>query len=89
MEKERNEKKQIPLRLSKRFCDELSRWAEDNFRSFNGQIEYILTEAVLTRRKRKIVTLADLEKADEKNGSKEDAQRNSAGRGPEKDFSPV
>ncbi len=49
---EKNDKKQIPLRLSKRLYDEISRWAEDDFRSLNGQIEYILTEAVLSRRKR-------------------------------------
>lgn len=45
------EKKQIPLRLSKTLYDELSRWAEDDFRSLNGQIEYLLTECVRQRRK--------------------------------------
>lgn len=46
------EKKQIPLRLSKTLYDELSRWAEDDFRSLNGQIEYLLTECVRQRRKK-------------------------------------
>ena len=45
------EKKQVPLRLSKALYDELLRWAEDDFRSLNGQIEYLLTEAVRKRRK--------------------------------------
>ena len=45
------DKKQIPLRLSKSLYDELARWAEDDFRSLNGQIEYLLTEAVRKRRK--------------------------------------
>ncbi len=45
------EKKQVPLRLSKSLYDELARWAEDDFRSLNGQIEYLLTEAVRRRRK--------------------------------------
>ena len=45
------EKKQVPLRLSKSLYDELARWAEDDFRSLNGQIEYLLTEAVRKRRK--------------------------------------
>ena len=45
------EKKQIPLRLSKSLYDELNRWAEDDFRSLNGQIEYLLTEAVRRRKK--------------------------------------
>ncbi|MCI7125338.1 MAG: hypothetical protein MR935_03915 [Agathobaculum sp.] len=44
-------KKQVPLRLSATLYDELSRWAEDEFRSVNGQIEYLLTEAVRRRRK--------------------------------------
>ena len=45
-------KKQIPLRLSDSLFKELSRWAEDDFRSLNGQIEYLLTEAVRERRKK-------------------------------------
>ena len=45
------EKKQVPLRLSKSLYDELARWAEDDFRSLNGQIEYLLTEAVRKRKK--------------------------------------
>ena len=44
-------KKQVPLRLSASLYDELARWAEDEFRSVNGQIEYLLTEAVRRRRK--------------------------------------
>ena len=46
------EKKQIPLRISKELFDELSRWAEDDFRSLNGQIEFLLTDAVRTRRRK-------------------------------------
>ncbi|MBQ5357709.1 MAG: Arc family DNA-binding protein [Oscillospiraceae bacterium] len=48
------EKKQLLLRLSPTLWEEVSRWAEDDFRSINGQIEYILTEAVKKRRKVKI-----------------------------------
>ena len=44
-------KKQVPLRLSASLYDELVRWAEDEFRSVNGQIEYLLTEAVRKRKK--------------------------------------
>ena len=52
--KENNDKqkKQIPLRLSSKLYAELMQWAEDDFRSLNGQIEYLLTECV-KRRKRK------------------------------------
>ena len=44
-------KKQVPLRLSASLYEEIARWAEDEFRSVNGQIEYLLTEAVRQRRK--------------------------------------
>ena len=45
------EKKQIPLRLSEKLYRELLSWAEDDFRSVNGQIEYILTECVKQRKR--------------------------------------
>ncbi len=45
-------RKQVPLRLSKNLYDDLMRWAEDDFRSLNGQIEWILTEAVKRRKKK-------------------------------------
>lgn len=44
-------KKQIPLRISKQLFDDLSSWANDDFRSINGQIEYILHECVKQRKK--------------------------------------
>ena len=42
-------KKQVPLRLSAKLYDALAAWAEDDFRSVNGQIEYLLTECVKHR----------------------------------------
>ena len=51
MELDEKEKKQIPLRLSASLWKELVAWAEDDFRSLNGQIEYLLTEAVQKRKK--------------------------------------
>lgn len=45
------EKKQVPLRLSAKLYDSLAAWAEDDFRSVNGQIEYLLTECVKQRKK--------------------------------------
>ena len=45
------EKKQIPLRLSAKLYDAIAAWAEDDFRSINGQIEYLLTECVRQRKK--------------------------------------
>lgn len=46
-------KKQVPLRLSPSLYAELMRWAEDDFRSLNGQIEYLLSEAVKKKRGKK------------------------------------
>jgi hypothetical protein len=51
MAENEQKKKQLPLRLSKTLYDELARWAEDDFRSINGQIEYLLTECVKKRKK--------------------------------------
>lgn len=50
-EEKKNAKKQIPLRLSSSLYAELMKWAEDDFRSVNGQIEYLLTECVKYRKK--------------------------------------
>ena len=46
-----NQKKQIPLRLSVKLYNAIAAWAEDDFRSVNGQIEYLLTECVRQRKK--------------------------------------
>ena len=53
MAEKENSKKQIPLRLSSTLYKELAQWAEEDFRSINGQIEYLLTEAVRKRKKQK------------------------------------
>ncbi len=45
------EKKQVPLRLSEKLYNEIAAWAEDDFRSVNGQIEYLLSECVRQRKK--------------------------------------
>ena len=44
-------KKQVPLRLSESLYNALAKWAEDDFRSVNGQTEYLLTECVKQRKK--------------------------------------
>lgn len=44
-------KKQIVLRLSPSLWDEIAAWAEEDFRSINSQIEYLLTAAVRGRKK--------------------------------------
>ena len=44
-------KKQVLLRLSPSLWDDIAAWAEDDFRSINAQIEFLLTEAVRQRKK--------------------------------------
>ena len=46
-------KKQVLLRLPQGLWEDISQWAGDDFRSINGQIEYLLTEAVRNRKKGK------------------------------------
>lgn len=42
----KEEKKNLPLRLSPSLYQKIAKWSEEEFRSVNGQIEYILTQAV-------------------------------------------
>ncbi|MDD2418645.1 MAG: PTS ascorbate transporter subunit IIC [Oscillospiraceae bacterium] len=44
-------KKQVPLRISSKLYEQIAAWAKDDFRSFNGQIEYLLSECVRHRTK--------------------------------------
>ena len=44
-------KKQVPLRISAALWNDLQQWAEDDFRSINGQIEWLLTECVKQHKK--------------------------------------
>lgn len=43
-------KKQVLLRLSPSLWNELAKWADEDFRSINSQIEFLLTEAVRKRK---------------------------------------
>ena len=45
-------KKQILLRLSPSLWNEIAKWAEEDFRSINGQIEYLLSESVRQKKRR-------------------------------------
>lgn len=44
-------RKQVLLRLSPTLWNQIAAWAEEDFRSINGQIEYLLSEAVKDRKK--------------------------------------
>ena len=43
-------RKQIVLRLPESLWNDIAKWAEDDFRSINGQIEYLLTKSVRERK---------------------------------------
>ncbi len=39
-------KKSFPLRIDEQIFELMRRWADDEFRSVNGQIEYVLRDAL-------------------------------------------
>ncbi len=45
------ERKQVLVRMSTALWEELAKWAKDDFRSINAQIEYLLTQCVRRRRR--------------------------------------
>jgi hypothetical protein len=45
------EKKAFILRINPDVLKEIETWAGDEFRSINGQIEYLLQQALLARKK--------------------------------------
>ena len=48
------EKKRILLRIDPALHDDLRIWAEDDFRSINAQIEFLLKQAVAKKRHNEI-----------------------------------
>lgn len=46
-------KKQVLLRLAPSLWQDIAAWAEEDFRSINGQIEYLLKQAVEQHKKNK------------------------------------
>ncbi len=56
-----NQKKQVPLRLSPKLYNAIIAWAEDDFRSVNGQIEYLLSQCVKQRKKNGKYVAEDLD----------------------------
>ncbi len=47
------QKKAIILRIDPKLWEDLNVWAKDELRSLNGQVEYVLREAVKKRKKSK------------------------------------
>ncbi|MBR3756770.1 MAG: Arc family DNA-binding protein [Firmicutes bacterium] len=44
-------RKQVILRITPSLWEEIAQWADEDFRSINSQIEFLLTEAVRKRKK--------------------------------------
>ena len=53
MAKEKEAVKSFVLRVDPDTMDALERWAADEFRSINGQLQWIISEALRKRRKKK------------------------------------
>ena len=53
------ERKKFLLRLPPKLHEELRIWAEDEMRSLNGQIEYLLRQAMVRRNKATAKKLED------------------------------
>ncbi len=53
-------KKQVILRIAPSLWEEIARWAEEDFRSINGQIEFLLSECVREKKRGKSRALKEL-----------------------------
>jgi hypothetical protein len=58
-----SEKKAYPLRISAPVLEAVQRWADDELRSVNSQIEYVLREAL--RKAGRLKSPGDAEKDDD------------------------
>ncbi len=54
-----SKKKSFVLRISEEKMKALEKWAADEFRSTNGQIEWIITKALKDSRRLKKIKLSD------------------------------
>ncbi len=62
------EKKAYPLRISAEVLDALQRWSNDELRSMNAQIEYVLRDAL--RKAGRVPKQADSKQSEDKKESK-------------------
>ncbi len=56
-------KKSYPLRISPAVIEAMQRWADDDLRSLNGQIEYVLRESLRRHGRLKTTTAEPVEDA--------------------------
>jgi hypothetical protein len=60
------ERKSFLIRLPAELLDELNRWAKDDLRSLNGQIEFLLRDALRRQRGKELRRDKELPDGDEK-----------------------
>lgn len=60
-------KKSFPLRINEQVIAAMQRWADDDLRSLNAQIEFVLREALVKSGRVKLIqkVVTDLEPVDE------------------------
>ena len=60
-------KKSFPLRINEQVIAAMQRWADDDLRSLNAQIEFVLREALVKSGRVKLTqkVVTDLEKIDD------------------------
>jgi hypothetical protein len=65
-------KKAYPLRINEQVLAALQRWADDDLRSLNQQIEYVLREALVREGRVKLTqkVVTEIEEANSPKGSK-------------------
>ncbi len=59
-----SEKKAFPLRINAVVLEAVQAWADDELRSLNAQIEYLLREALRKNGRLKAAAAGDAKKAD-------------------------
>lgn len=62
-------RKAYPLRIDPKLWVELEAWAQQEFRSVNGQIEFLLREAVLRRNRNANLTSENLNQDENTEGN--------------------
>lgn len=72
------EKKQLILRIPYTLWEELNKMADEEYRSINSQIEYILTKAVRNKKDRAVIAVEEVLDALKSRGLVSDGSQNAA-----------
>jgi len=69
-------KKSYPLRINEQVLAAIQRWADDDLRSLNAQIEYVLREALVKSGRVKLVqkVMTDIEAVESGDAEEEDGE---------------